>query len=350
MDLTPYLEDLESRIDDAEEAALWGAWQEFCNGRCPDEVFSPRRSRPRPPKVSWPKVLVNEALADPDKMALQQLAGCSALLKDASGLLMNVRCNYGTPIMPSLWGAEVFLMEDAWDCLPCSRPLGREPMMTLADGDVPDLDAGLGGRVFEMAERLRELLRPYPRASRWVRIYHPDIQGPIDICEMLWGSEVFLDLVDNPGTVHRVLNLVTRTYSAFMQRWLRVAGPSGDGDVSVHWSLMHRGTIMLRDDSAMNLSPAMFDEFVRPYDERLLAEFGGGAIHACGRVEHYVDHLAAMPGMHAFQMSQPGLNDMETVYAHTVDKGVALIGFPADVADAAMAKGRPLRGRVHVSR
>lgn len=350
MNLTPYLEDLEVRIDEAEEARLWDQWRQFCRDECPDEVFSPRRAQRRPARVEWPKVLVNEALDDMDKMVLQQLAGCSALLDKADGHLLAVRCNYGTPIMPSLWGARLAPMDDALDCLPASHPLGRDCMPALADAGPVDVSEGLGGKTFRMAEHFRRVMAPYPKVSRWVRLYHPDIQGPMDICEMLWGSEIFYDLVDQPQLVHRVLEVVTRTYSAFMRRWLDEVGPSGhEPELSVHWGMLHKGTLMLRDDSAMNLSPEMFDAFIRPYDERLLVEFGGGVIHACGRVEHYTDRLADMPGLAAFNMSQPDLNNMDDVYAHTVDRGIPLINFSALYAREALDAGRPLRGRVHSS-
>ena len=104
---------------------------------------------------------------------------------------------------------------------------------------------------------------------------------------------------------------------------------------------------MLRDDSAMNLSPAMFDEFVRPYDQRLLDEFGGGAIHFCGKGDHYIDRLPQMDGVYAVHMSQPEYNDMERMLAHTVDAGINLIGLEPGAAREVLASGRDLRGRVH---
>jgi hypothetical protein len=104
---------------------------------------------------------------------------------------------------------------------------------------------------------------------------------------------------------------------------------------------------MLRDDSAMNLSPAMFDEFIKPYDQRLLDAFGGGAIHFCGKGDHYVDRLPHMPGVYAVHMSQPHYNDMEKMLAHTADAGINLLGLEPDAARDIMASGRDLHGRVH---
>jgi uroporphyrinogen-III decarboxylase len=110
---------------------------------------------------------------------------------------------------------------------------------------------------------------------------------------------------------------------------------------------LHKGNIMLRDDSAMNLSPAMFEEFIRPYDERLLGYYGGGAIHFCGHGDHYISSMCAMPGMYAIAMSQPELNDMERIYQATVDRGVKLLGLRRSECERALAAGRDLRGQVH---
>ena len=105
---------------------------------------------------------------------------------------------------------------------------------------------------------------------------------------------------------------------------------------------------MVRDDSAMNLSPDMFNEFVRPYDQRLLDELGGGAAHFCGRGDHFIASMSELNGLHAIHMSQPELNDVEPIYVHTVDKGIKLIDLSRSAAEEAIRRGRNLRGQVHV--
>lgn len=105
--------------------------------------------------------------------------------------------------------------------------------------------------------------------------------------------------------------------------------------------------IFLRDDSAINFSPEMFDEFIRPYDEALLDKFGGGAVHFCGRGDHFIESMSKMPGLYAINLTQPYLNDMETIFRNTVDKGVRTLGLARDAADAAVSSGRELRGMVH---
>ena len=104
---------------------------------------------------------------------------------------------------------------------------------------------------------------------------------------------------------------------------------------------------MLRDDSAMNLSSAMFHEFIRPYDQRLLIEFGGGAVHFCGKGDHFIAELTQMPGVYAINLSQPEYNDMESVFRCTVDQGICLLELNRQAAETALVQGRNLHGRVH---
>ncbi len=343
------LDDLEARIDPEVERDIHRRWVEFTDGDFEGDVFSPGRPEPAPPAVEWPKVPVNRAIEDFDAMALGQLAGCSRVLAEAGGSLLCVRCNYGTGILPSLFGAELFMMPEETNTLPTVRPLegGADAVRELLDRGVPDLTAGLGGQVFRMAERFLEIGRARPKVSEHVHLYHPDTQGPMDVCELLWGSGLFTAIVDEPALVQALLELVTETYVRFMRRWEALV-PFENGH-NPHWGLMHGGRIMLRDDSAMNFSPEMFREFIRPYDQRLLEEFGGGAVHFCGRGDHYIDQVAGMRGVYAVNLSQPTYNEMERIFRHTVDREINIIGLPAEAARQAVERGRDLRGRVHAT-
>ena len=342
------LEDLQRRIEPDVEDRLFREWADFLDGRFKGGIFSPRRPRPAPPAFEWPAISTNAAFEVPELMVLREFAGCSAALAQAGGSILNVRCNYSTATLPSLFGAELFMMEDRQDTLPTSKPLeggGIAPMRRLLERGEPDLRAGLGARVFDTAALFTEIFQRYPGLARHVRLYHPDLQGTMDVTELLWGSALFYDIIDEPDLVTQVLTRVCDTYARFMRAWEQAVPPHPH--YNAHWGLLHRGRLMLRDDSAMNFSPEMFDTFIRPYDARLLAEFGGGAIHFCGRGDHYIESASTMPGLTAIQLSQPPYNDMEQIYRNTVDKGIALLGLDRRAAEATLAAGRDLRGRVH---
>jgi len=348
MSIDPYLEDLERRLDPEVEEPLLASWKEFCDGRFTGELFSPRRSRQAPPGIAWPAVAINRTLEDLDAMMLQQIAAASGTLAQGGGGMLAVRANYGTGILPSVFGAPIYVMDEKLATLPTSTPYaggGADAMRRLLACGEPDLDAGYGARVFAAGEAFRKRMQAYPKVSRYVSIYHPDLQGPMDVTELLWGSSIFIDLLDDPGLGHAVLERVTETYVRFMRRWFAVAPQPGP--YARHWGMLHRGAIMLRNDSAMNFSPEMFDTFFSPYDQQLLQALGGGAVHFCGRGSHYIGSLAAYDGLTAVQLSQPQYNDMETVFRNTVDKGIALLDLSRKAAEEALRAGRSLHGRVH---
>jgi hypothetical protein len=343
------LDDLEARIDPQEEERLLKEWVDFTFDRFDGSLFSPSRGELRPPGIEWPQVSVNATLADYDAMALQQYGYCSLQIAEAGGHLLNVRSNYGTSIIPLLFGVEPFVMDESLDTLPTSRPFNdMDAIKRILDAGVPDIHQGYGEQVLEMGRRYQAIAQQYAKIGHYVYIYHPDLQGPMDICEVVWGSTIFYALYDQPDLIKALLELVTETYIRFMNAWTEIV-PFREGG-NTHWGLFHQGNVMLRDDSAMNLSAAMFDEFIRPYDQRVLDEFGGGAIHFCGKGDHYVASLPEMRGVYAINMSQPEYNDMETIYAHTVDQGIKIVGLDYQAARKAVASGRDLHSRVHSAR
>ena len=341
-----YLEDLENRIDPEVEDRLEAEWAAFTAGAFSGDIFSPKRAVSSRPQIEWPSVSVNRAQVDLDAMLLQQYGACSDQLAGGGAALMTVRANYGTAIMSTLFGAELFVMDESLNTLQTTRPLGAESMRQLAKHGMPEMQSGLGATVFAAGKRFAQIAAQYPKIGKYVHIYHPDMQGPMDLCELLWGSEIFIDLIDKPELVHQVLRLVTDTYVQFMRQWDSVVGTNGK-NWSTHWGMMQAGKIMIRSDSGMNLSPDMYEEFIRPYDQRLLEELGGGAVHFCGRGDHYIASTCSMNRMYAIQLSQPHLNEMETIWRNTVDKGIKLLGFSRDYAERALGAGRTLHGCVH---
>ncbi len=338
------LDDLERRIEPEVEEDYIRQWSDFLFGRFTGDIFAPKRMRFSDPGVSLRHVRINEAIGDYDAMLYSQMESVSAALdtkaagaRRSSSLV--IRANYGTGILSSLFGAELFIMPDEADTLPTTKPLaGENAMEEILEKGVPDFRKGLGERVFAFAEFTSEVLKHYPKISSYVVMYHPDLQGPLDICDLLFGERMFYAFYDDPDLLHGVLSLITETYTGFLEAWNRYFPPRQD--MNPHWAnLWHRGTIMLRNDSAMNLPPDLYEEFSAPYDAELLKRFGGGAMHFCGRGDHYIEALSRIPGLSAVNMSQPHLNDMEKIYRNTVDKGIKLVGFDAAYAQRDLKRG-----------
>jgi hypothetical protein len=338
------LDDLNRRIDPEEDRRNLAEWMSFWQGTAGDGIFYPPKRQASPPSFDWPKVKVNQAVADYDSMLLQQFGDISEELRAGTAGRLNIRCNYGTGIMPTLFGCELFMLDDDLDTLPTAKPLAdRDRVRRLIDAGVPDLSAGLGRKVFECGERMVDTLAKYPNIGSHVAIYHPDLQGPIDIAEVVWGSDIFYAFYEDADLVRSLLDLVTETYAAFMRKWFRLVGRPGP--YSTHWGMLQKGALALRNDSLMNLSSEMYVDFVQPLDQRLMDEFGGGIIHFCGRGCHFIEAMSSTRGLSAIAMSQPECNDMEPIYQHTIDKGIKLLDFRLKAAGGI---NRPTRGQVQV--
>ena len=320
------LDDIERRIDpDTEEDFIRG-WRDFLWNRFDGEIFNPERKKLSEPSVILPEIHINDTFGDYDLMLRSEMMKISAALGHKRHNLA-IRANYGTGILSSVFGAPIQLMERKYNTHPTTRTVSN--MRALADAGMPDLYTGFGKDVFAFGELCRDVFRAYPKIEKYVTIYHPDVQGPLDISELLWGGDMFYEMYDDPDFVHEVISLVTETYAAFLDKWYTIVPINTE--MNPHWTnwayLWHRGAIMLRNDSAMNLSSEFYREFVMSYDSRLLERFGGGCIHFCGRGDHYIDSLSKMKGLYAINMSQPHLNDMEKIFRHTVDRDIKILAF-----------------------
>jgi hypothetical protein len=275
------------------------------------------------PDQNWPMYAYNDTFVDPEKMLLDQLRApfLHNQLHDYHPL--NVRSNYGTVILPSVFGLSYQLTETS---LPWVHHLeNRAQVRALINRGVPDIKTGLGGRCFETAAYYRETLSAYPHLSKAVSIYHPDLQGPFDVAHLIWGPDIFYALYDCPDVVHSLVALITETYRCWMWAWKTWVGEGND--FTTHWNFYMKGGIMLRDDTAVTMSTRHYEEFVKPYDQILLDEFGG-CIHFCGKAKAFIGGMCASRCLNGIHMSQPELNDVPAVLALAEQHKLVVMGLP----------------------
>ena len=349
-DVKRYLDDLENRVDPAVEADLLTQWRQFLTDGAEGQVFLPRRTPVSPAKLEYPPIMLNDAINDLTfkSMLLGQIGGINDLISSKSGEVPALRANYGCNIIPSLFGCKIYMMEKELNTLPGAFPLpgGVDMLRKCLDHGVPDILAGQGKQVFDCVEYFIDSLRDYPRLQKYCHVYHPDAQGVLDIAEVIYGSEIFLAFYDEPALMHEFLQLITKTYVSFMDNYFNLVPPKED--FNCHYGWMHRGKIRMSLDSCVNFSPEMYEDFSLPYDEILLHRYGG-IIHSCGKVDHFVNSLNLIgEGYYGFNLSQPHLNDMERVFASTIDVGVRILSLDPKAVQKAQDQHRNLRGLVHM--
>lgn len=59
------------------------------------------------------------------------------------------------------------------------------------------------------------------------------------------------------------------------------------------------GGLWLSDDDSVIMSAELYNEFVRPYNEKVLAAFGGGCIHYCGKSTQNIENYCNTKGVTA---------------------------------------------------
>ena len=194
---------------------------------------------------------------------------------------------YGTAVIPSSLGVPVRFSQGVDP--EAAGVIITEPS-DIAKLELPDPDKdGLMPKVLATID--------YFRANSDAAISTTDTQGPLNIALTLTGVEtLFVWMYECPDAVHELMDFCTTA----LIEWLKVqklhAGNSMDGDAYPHAIYLPAGYggVVFSDDDMTAISPEHYAEFVLPYNERLLAAFGGGTVHFCGSARHQIDNVVTM--------------------------------------------------------
>ena len=258
----------------------------------------------------WPTYSYREIFDDPEKMFWNELLQSYLGVTLRDDRVMTVRANFGPAVIPSLFGATVRADSATTWVEGChSSRAVRETV----DRGLPALDAGLGKRVLAVEEFYRDCLRNNGLSSH-IHIFQANNQGPFDCAALLWGHEIYTAMLDEPDLVHALLDLIVQTTIAFVRRQKEVLGEPAEW--MHHWWYRVPAGVRMVNDMTINLSPTMYAEFVRPYNERVFDAFGGGYMHYCGHGLQSQHLRLATKGLRGIEM---GAEDAEKTPAYTID-------------------------------
>ena len=268
----------------------------------------------------------SQVFDDPEKMLYNELVyaietsiACHGQIDD--DLPLTIRANFGTVVVASLFGSRV---EQVGENPPWVRPFQTlNEFRAALDHDPLDFSQGWCPRVVERYQFYRGALEAYPEVARLVYLVLPDLQGPLDTAELLRGSEIYVDLYNDSDLVAKALDAIARAQIGLAKHLLSYTSDTSDGFSHQHATVIG-GHILIRDDSTINISPAMYRQYVAPYDEMVLSALGGGGIHSCGETEHNVDAFFALPSIRGLDLGQPELNDIDAIYAKARPRKIAL--------------------------
>jgi hypothetical protein len=217
--------------------------------------------------------------------------------------------HFGTGPLATAFGARLILREEEQ---PAFEPAVHtaEEVMKLRK---PDLHRD------GILPRIIERIQYYNEVTRGKVIMSPsDTAGPWSIATSIWHYEDMLEAIHTaPHAVHHLLDLVTECIiewhdiqEAYIGRW-------GRTHTSFSWPFFPRG-IGIGDDVMVAVSPATWEEFFLPYNNRLSREYGTLiTYHCCMRYDTHFDSLVKTDGFAGFDpaLGHNDFNRIESVLA-----------------------------------
>ena len=221
---------------------------------------------------------------DMEKMMYNEIRSRLSLLESRNSGVPMIRADYGIGCLPSIFGVESIIVDGN---RPWVKHVGKEGVKQILAKGMPDYRNGFGQRMIDTYQFYAQVLADYPKCREAIKFYHPDFQGPFDVAHLMYGSDIYMDLYDEPELIHELLQLVTATYIDCMKKIKPYLNDEEDG-YCYHWGQLYPGSVVVRNDTAVNLSPDMYAEFVAPYDSEVLRAFGTGSVHFCGRADQWI--------------------------------------------------------------
>jgi hypothetical protein len=227
----------------------------------------------------------SETFNNMENMLYNELVPIANNISANDDMIYSIRTNYGVGTLPSLFGAKSSLLNET--AMPWCEHFSKEHLLKLLDKGIPNLDCGFGRKILETYEYYNEIIEKYPNAKKGIALFHPDLQGPFDVAHLLFGSDIYMELYDDPNFVHDLLRIITNTYIKYLKKIISLIGNEFDG-YCYHWNTIYKGDIVLRNDSAISLSPPMYREFSMAYDDIIAKEFKTLGMHYCGQNEAWL--------------------------------------------------------------
>lgn len=121
----------------------------------------------------------------------------------------------------------------------------------------------------------------------------------------LAGFRIFTDIFDHPDELKALMEHAADLSIQLVSFQRRIAGDK-PGESHTYGGLFPGGTVPMSVDTYNMCSPAIYAEFGRPYQQRVIDHFGGGAFHLHGNGRHLLLELARLNGFVYLDIADDG--------------------------------------------
>ena len=243
------------------------------------------------------------------------------ILKDDNPLA--IRNNHGTIQVASLLGGKWDMHEDS---PPWIEPWGSaEPVQALVDSTDPvDLSGGVIGPSIKTLLFFAEQLARVPKCHKAIQISMPDLEGPFSTAEQLWGSDIYIAMIERPNLVTALMEKVVATMLELEKLYRPYARDRLEPFANSQHGYNIPGRLLNRIDSAVLVSPNDYRNTIAPMDARVLKAVGGGSIHFCGNGEHLVEPMLEIPDLKGLDFGESRMMDIDRIYALCRERNVTI--------------------------
>lgn len=277
-----------------------------------------------PPWARFQRYTYRQAFDDPAAMLQNMLLNRvvpGVLLKDDNPLA--IRNDHGTIQIASLLGGQWHFHQDNYPWVSSLGSTDAIQELVAENGEI-DFNGGVIPQSTETLEFYGEQLANYPNCKQAIQISLPDLQGPIDTADILWGSEIFAEILARPDLVSAILVKVVDAMLQVAEYYRQFAVDKLDPLANTQHGYNIPGRLMIRNDSAIMVSPDTYRRMIMSHDARVLKEVGGGSIHFCGNGEHLIEPMLEIPHLRGIDLGQPEMMDIKGIYQMCAQKKVAL--------------------------
>ncbi|MDO9464719.1 MAG: uroporphyrinogen decarboxylase family protein [bacterium] len=260
------------------------------------------------------------------------------ILKDDNPLA--IRNDHGTIQIASLLGGQWHMHEDNYPWVGSLGSIETVKKLVEEDNEV-DLQGGVMPQSIKTLKFYTEQFSKYTLCKQAVQISLPDLQGPIDTADILWGSEIFAELLANPKLVTAFMNKIANTMITVAEYYRRFAYDRLEPFANTQHGYNIPGRLLIRNDSSIMVSPDTYREMILPHDARLLKEIGTGSIHFCGNGQHLIEPMLEIPDLCGIDLGQSEMMDIKKIYGRCTEKNVAITNLKPSRED--LISGKAIR-------
>jgi len=197
---------------------------------------------------------------------------------------------FGTGVLASGFGTKLEMLDKMDPAVNMSEIRHPEEIDELV---IPDPEkSGLMPRVLRQIDYFRE--------NCDLPIGVTDCQGPLTTAFQVVGYENFsFWMYDHPNIIHKLMDKCTDG----LIEWVKAQKARMDPDDPKAGFVLgmrmpeEKGGAWISDDESVIMPPDLYAEFVKPYNEKFLAAFGGGSIHYCGNSNQNLENYMNTKGL-----------------------------------------------------